>query len=336
MLKVACDVRRVAALATVLNVWRQYLRRGARPAGLHAVMPKSRLRMAVDGDDPADSIGLSATKGSRIGRRHEDLFPIERHHLTASAVASAACRPRTAAHPIRQPMSPSKARALGHRSSLAPAVGGRHSESGRRIRQFVTRRPSFVLATLTLAAVLVTAGCASTTRQPGTGMMSGADGSSSASMMGGSHYSQLTCRAPASLPGRLVTVTLADMEMTQMMRGTAPLGEHMRLQSSPHTVAAGTVNLVAQNMGWRTHELVILPLDAGATAGHRVPGLDGKVSENGSLGEASASCAPGVGEGVMARTTGWITLTLAPGRYELVCNLANHYADGMWTELTVT
>jgi uncharacterized cupredoxin-like copper-binding protein len=27
---------------------------------------------------------------------------------------------------------------------------------------------------------------------------------------------------------------------------------------------------------------------------------------------------------------------LAPGTYEIVCNLANHYADGMHQQLTVT
>jgi uncharacterized cupredoxin-like copper-binding protein len=29
-------------------------------------------------------------------------------------------------------------------------------------------------------------------------------------------------------------------------------------------------------------------------------------------------------------------VTLAPGHYELVCNLENHYADGMYQELDVT
>ncbi len=57
------------------------------------------------------------------------------------------------------------------------------------------------------------------------------------------------------MPGRLVT--LADMGMTQMMGGT-PLGVHMSRQSSSRTVAAGTVSPVSQNMGWRTHELVIV------------------------------------------------------------------------------
>jgi uncharacterized cupredoxin-like copper-binding protein len=129
---------------------------------------------------------------------------------------------------------------------------------------------------------------------------------------------------------------LADVGMTQMMGGTAPLSARMVLRSAPATVTAGQVSLVATNMGWRTHELVILPLGAGASAGQRVPGADGKVDETGSLGEASTSCSAGAGDGIQAGTVGWTTVTLAPGRYELVCNLPNHYVDGMHQELLVT
>jgi len=131
-------------------------------------------------------------------------------------------------------------------------------------------------------------------------------------------------------------VTLADMGMTRMMGGSAPLGSHMMLRAAPASVPAGRVSMVAANMGWRTHELVILPLASGAIAGQRVPGADGKVSETGSLGEASNSCASGPGGGIKAGTVGWVTVTLAAGHYELVCNLANHYADGMYQELVVT
>lgn len=158
-------------------------------------------------------------------------------------------------------------------------------------------------------------------------------------MMGGGSgyvYSRLTCSAPTSLPGRTVAVMLADMGMTRMMSGTAPMGAHMQLIASPATAPAGQVSLVASNVGWRTHELVILPLAAGAVAGQRVPGTDGKVTETGSLGEASNSCAAGSGEGIRAGTVGWTTVTLAPGHYELICNLSNHYADGMRQELVVT
>lgn len=146
----------------------------------------------------------------------------------------------------------------------------------------------------------------------------------------------LTCSAPASPPSRTVTVTLADMGMTQMMGGTAPMGAVMLLTASPATISAGQVTLVAVNVGWRTHELVVLPLAHGQVAGQRVVGADGKVDEAGSIGEASNSCAAGQGEGITSGSLGWITLTLAPGHYELVCNLTNHYADHMYQELVVT
>jgi uncharacterized cupredoxin-like copper-binding protein len=170
-------------------------------------------------------------------------------------------------------------------------------------------------------------------------MMGGAGTSAGSPMMGGGfdyHYSQLTCVAPASLRGHVVAVTLADMGMTQQMGGTAPMGAHMMLRASPATVPAGQISLVASNMGWRTHELVVLSLAAGATAGQRVPGTDGKVDETGSLGESSNTCAAGTGDGITVGGVGWITVTLAPGHYELLCNLANHYADGMYQELIVT
>jgi uncharacterized cupredoxin-like copper-binding protein len=159
-------------------------------------------------------------------------------------------------------------------------------------------------------------------------------------MMGGAasgyQFSRLSCAAPSSLPGSVVHVTLADMGMSQMMGGTAPLGVRMMLSATPTSVPAGQVSLVAANLGWRTHELVILPLSSGASAGQRTPGVDGTVDETGSLGEASSSCAAGAGDGIAGGTVGWVTVTLSPGRYELVCNLPNHYADGMYEELDVS
>ena len=178
-----------------------------------------------------------------------------------------------------------------------------------------------------LVVTLGLTGCAQGNNQSGGGMM---DGSS------GFHYSSLTCSAPSSLPGRSVGVTLADMGMTTMMGGDAPLGGHMMLRVASGSISAGTISLVASNMGWRTHELVILPLTAGRIAGGRTPGPDGKIDEAGSLGEASNSCLGGSGDGIKARTVGWTSVRLKPGRYELVCNLPNHYENGMHQELTVS
>ncbi|MEP7021331.1 MAG: hypothetical protein ABI808_11810 [Pseudonocardiales bacterium] len=195
----------------------------------------------------------------------------------------------------------------------------------------------------TVVAGLVLSGCASTAHPTGSGRTGGAGAggahSTGSGIMGGAsdyHYSRSTCAAPKSLPSSTVSVTLADMGMTRMMGGTAPLGLHMMLHATPATQPAGKIRLVASNMGWRTHELVILPLAAGAAAGQRVPGPDGKVDETGSLGEASSSCSGGTGDGITAGKVGWTTVTLTPGRYELLCNLKNHYADGMHQELVVT
>ena len=180
------------------------------------------------------------------------------------------------------------------------------------------RRRFVVLATLLPALALV--GCAQQTRSTlGPGMMHG------------SHHGARACAAPARPPGRTVHVVLGDIGRHTMMGG----GARMTLQTSTGTVPAGLVSLVAVNRGWRTHELVVLPLAAGQAAGRRPQGADGRVDEAGSLGEASASCAAGEGDGIAAGSTGWTTLRLAPGRYELVCNLRHHYADGMHRLLVV-
>jgi uncharacterized cupredoxin-like copper-binding protein len=170
----------------------------------------------------------------------------------------------------------------------------------------------------------------------GAGMMGGFSGGMMGSTPSGYQLSQLTCSAQSSLPGTTVYVMVGDMGMTEMMGGDAPLGQHMMLRAVPANVPSNQVSFVVGNMGWRTHEMVLLPLGQGQNAGERVPGADGKVDETGSLGEASASCAAGSGEGIKSGTVGWVTFNLPAGRYELACNLRNHYADGMHQLLVVT
>jgi Sulfocyanin (SoxE) domain len=150
------------------------------------------------------------------------------------------------------------------------------------------------------------------------------------------------CTGP-TLAGSLVDVTVTDMGRG-MMGGPDGPGPMMsggrrgmaRVLVSLGVVPAGTVSLRVVNQGVRTHELVVLPLSAGQIAGARPVGADGRVDETGSLGEASHSCGAGAGDGIAARATGWVTLTLGPGRYELVCNLPGHYAAGMHAELDVS
>jgi uncharacterized cupredoxin-like copper-binding protein len=201
---------------------------------------------------------------------------------------------------------------------------------------------------------VVLTGCSSPSQGSGSSLMGGAGsdtgsggsggggmggGGSGGGGMGGGGYqsSAASCSSrPTSLPGSTVTVTLGDMGMSTTMGGTAPAGAQMMLQATPVRVPAGQVSFVVDNKGWRTHELIILPLDAGAGAGQRTVGSDGKVTEDGAVGEASTSCGNGAGDGISSGSASWVSITLPAGHYEMVCNLANHYSDGMHQELDVS
>ena len=157
----------------------------------------------------------------------------------------------------------------------------------------------------------------------------------------GSGFLPGTSQAVPDLPGAVVNVSLTSMG-GPMMGGAMMGGRNhmsggvMRLSVDRATVPAGTVSFVATNFGSIDHELVVLPLGDNQRAGMRPIGADSKISEESTLGEASASGAQGADDGIRPGSSGWVTLTLAPGRYELVCNLPGHYGAGMSTELTVS
>jgi uncharacterized cupredoxin-like copper-binding protein len=152
------------------------------------------------------------------------------------------------------------------------------------------------------------------------------------------------CAAPA-LPGTVVDVTFTDsgaMMGPGMHGGPMMGGGHMgmgmgmmSLTASPAAVPAGQVSLRAINRGALAHEVVVLPLGPGVSTGQRPVGVADQVDETGSLGEAATTCGSGEGEGIAPGAVGWATLTLPPGRYELLCNIAGHYRSGMYTELDV-
>ena len=171
------------------------------------------------------------------------------------------------------------------------------------------------------------------------------------------------CEVP-SLPGTVVGVRVSEMGGMRGGMGGGPdergwsMGDRYRddwsrdggdagqawppgmgwmdMTISPTRVKAGEVSLRVANLGWRPHELVVLPLAQGQGVGQRPIGTDGKINEAGGLGEASASCTAGSGDGILPGATGWTTLTLPPGRYELVCNYPGHYRAGMYAELDVS
>ncbi|MFI9081202.1 sulfocyanin-like copper-binding protein [Streptomyces sioyaensis] len=152
------------------------------------------------------------------------------------------------------------------------------------------------------------------------------------------------CSAP-SLKGHVVEVTVGDMGPGMMGRpdGGVPNGGPgghglgmLWLRATPRAVPAGVVSLRVVNAGVLPHEVVVLPLPAGQTVGERLTGVDGRVDEAGSVGEASRSCRAGTGDGIVPGAAAWTTVKLQPGRYELVCNFPGHYGAGMYAELDVT
>jgi uncharacterized cupredoxin-like copper-binding protein len=144
-----------------------------------------------------------------------------------------------------------------------------------------------------------------------------------------------SCTAP-NLPGTVIDVTLTNMGGPMMDRGNGITdGGAMRLSTDRPTATHGEISFLVTNGGSVTHELIILPLRGSQIVGTRRSGGDGRIDEAGSVGEASNSCGGGTGQGVLPGASGWVTVTLPPGRYELVCNLPGHYAAGMYSQLTV-
>ena len=153
-----------------------------------------------------------------------------------------------------------------------------------------------------------------------------------------------SCTVPA-MAGSVVHVELADSGGGMMagggMQGSGPGAGaggsgRMMLRTDTQSVAGGQpVSFIARNNGSLVHELIVLQMAAGTAPGSMAIGADQKVSESAIRAEASKPCGAGAGSGLAQGATGWVTITLAPGDYALVCNLPGHYAAGMWADFAV-
>jgi len=150
--------------------------------------------------------------------------------------------------------------------------------------------------------------------------------------LGGGQSLTVSGCEPKATSGSAVNVTLSDRGGAMMGGGSAMM---VSLASVPDSVVSGPVTFVATNTGALNHELLVLPLPSDG-AGTRPVGTDGKINEQSSLGEASTSCGHGPGDGISPGTRSWVTVNLAPGRYELLCDEPWHYANGMFAEFTVS
>ena len=149
-------------------------------------------------------------------------------------------------------------------------------------------------------------------------MMGNASSRGRGSMMGSSNDEASTaaldsCQA-ARTDGNQAVFTARDMAMkTGMGMG---MGRAF-FTPTTSTTWAGKVTVTLVNAGGQPHELVVLPLAAGQTAGHRAVGSDDKVSEDGSLGEVHPICPVPSTEGdTPAGGVSQATLELAPDTYE--------------------
>jgi uncharacterized cupredoxin-like copper-binding protein len=159
----------------------------------------------------------------------------------------------------------------------------------------------------------------------------------SGAIPGGIGFLSGSSLAAPSLPGTVENVSLTDMGGSMMgQRNGMMNGGAMSLSTDQAFVPHGTVSFVVANGGSIDHEMVILPLPNPQAVGARAIGGDANINETGSLAEASYSGGAGAGAGIVPGASGWMTVTVAPGHYELVCNLPRHYMAGMHTQLTVT
>ena len=220
---------------------------------------------------------------------------------------------------------------------------------------------------LLIGAASLVLGIGTTAALAGAGAGSGFGPMAGPPGFGGPMPAQPAPCTPPALAGAVVDVTVSDMGgmmgpgmnggpmmgpggmMGPGMNGGPVMGPRgpwpnspgmgmgmMRLTINPTSVPAGQVSLRVANNGTLAHEVIVMPLGPGQNPGQRPVGNDWEVDETDSLGEAAQTCGAGEVNGIAPGTMGWTTITLTPGRYELLCNIAGHYSSGMYAELDIT
>jgi uncharacterized cupredoxin-like copper-binding protein len=96
--------------------------------------------------------------------------------------------------------------------------------------------------------------------------------------------------------------------------------------SAPKHLKAGTVRLSVHNKGPDAHELILIRAD-----GPLPLRADGTTVDE----EAVEPSTAGALEPEEPNSVSFVTVHLAPGHYEFICNMAGHYLSGMRAELIV-
>lgn len=111
---------------------------------------------------------------------------------------------------------------------------------------------------------------------------------------------------------------------TQLIEGEL---DEWKVEVKAKRAKAGTITFTIQNEGSIGHEFLVirtdLPLGAIPLEGDRFSEENPDLSMIDEIGEYAVG------------TIESLTVTLEPGTYQLVCNLAGHYGAGMFTDFTV-
>lgn len=111
------------------------------------------------------------------------------------------------------------------------------------------------------------------------------------------------------------------------------------MDTSPSSIAAGSVTFDISNVGLIAHEFKVVKLnDAGMAANlSDLPTEAGLISESGNMVDGVGTILGSLLEADLpADSSDELTLNLDAGEYMLLCNVATHYQLGMWSEFTVT
>ncbi len=97
-----------------------------------------------------------------------------------------------------------------------------------------------------------------------------------------------------------------------------------KVVTSTKTVPAGKVTFVVRNAGRIPHELIVIKTNR--RAGKLLEYETRLANQSGEVGEVAQ---------LLPRRTKKLTLTLAAGKYVLLCNIQGHYPAGQFTNFVV-
>jgi uncharacterized cupredoxin-like copper-binding protein len=143
-------------------------------------------------------------------------------------------------------------------------------------------------------------------------------------------------RQLSSRLGRLLVVVLSMIVAAGCSasgRVAGPRGTVVRVNArdfqltiTPKHIQAGNVRLVVRNHGPDTHEVIVVRPRSQISLRR-----DGLTVDEEALSAVTVASVEGTGPGRVEQ----VRVHLAPGRYELFCNMAGHFMAGMHGELVV-